>query len=224
MDPARRGRGGSGDPLRLDHVTLAVADGEATAERLLRDAGLASFRGGRLPHLGARSWSSPLEPPSYVEWLQVDDPSVAAENASGRRILERLAAGDGLVAWTVRVDDVEALDAEARRLGGAVFEGATVVASGAVRRWWTVTGDLSLPVLIAYDDPDGSRLGRWREAYAGVGHARAPGGIVRIEVGNDRAELDAWLGPHDLPVAYVDGPPGILAAHVATSGGPLVLQ
>lgn len=206
--------------MNVDHVTFVVPDGEAFAAMLLSQHGLASFAGGYLPHLGARSFSSPVEPPSYVEWLQIDDPSIAAGSETGRRALSVLERGGGLAAWTVRVDDIEAAS---RRVGIDVFSGSTTVVSGAVRRWWTVTRDLDLPVLIAYDDPDGSRLGRWQAAYEGIGHTCAPGGFTRIEVGGSREELDAWLGPHDLPVTFVDGPPGLRAVHLSTANGTVLL-
>lgn len=208
-------------PVQVDHVTYVVPDGEAFAERMRDEHGLASFPGGHLPHLGARSFSAPIEPPSYVEWLQVDDRAVASRSETGRRALEVLDRGGGLVAWTVRVPDIAAAS---RRVGIDVFEGATTVVGGAVRRWWTVTRDLDLPVLIAYDDPEpGARLARWRAAYDGIGHTSAPGGFTRIEVGGSPEDLAAWLGPHDLPVAFVEGPPGIRAAHVATANGAVVL-
>jgi hypothetical protein len=205
----------------VDHVTYVVLDGEETAARFRDEHGLSSFAGGYLPHLGARSWSAPLRPPQYVEWLQIDDPSIAARIPTGRRALEWVERGGGLTAWTVLVDDVEAASA---RVGIPVFEGATTVVSGAVRRWFTVTRDLDVPVLIAYDDPDGSRRGRWQAAYEGIGHTNMPGGFTRIEVGNDRAELEAWLGPHDLPLDYVAGPPGVLAVDVETANGTITLR
>jgi len=206
--------------VNVDHVTYVVPDGESFAERMLATYGLASFPGGHLPHLGARSWSLPLRPPQYVEWLQIDDPSVAARIPTGRRALEVLERGGGLAAWTVAVDDIDAASA---RAGIPVYEGSTTVVGGAVRRWFSVTRDLDLPVLIAYDDPDGSRARRRQEAYEGVGHTTLPGAITRGEVGNDPAELDAWLGPHDLPVAYVDGPPGLRSVTIGTANGPVVL-
>lgn len=204
----------------VDHVTFVVASGEETAERFLAEYGLASFRGGYLPHLGARSWSVPIAPPQYVEWLEIEDPSIAAQIPTGRRALEWLERGGGLSAWSVLVDDIRAVSA---RVGIDVYDGSTTVASGAVRGWHTVTRDLDLPVLIAYDGPE-ARLERWRKAYEGIGHTNMPGAFTRVEVGNDPAELEAWLGPHDLPVEYVDGPPGIVAVELDTANGPLVLR
>lgn len=204
----------------VDHVTFVVASGEETAERFRAEHGLASFRGGYLPHLGARSWSVPIAPPQYVEWLEIEDPSVAAQIPTGRRALEWLSRGGGLCAWSVLVDDVQAASA---RVGIDVYEGSTTVQGGLVRKWYTVTRDLDLPVLIAYEGPE-ARLERWRAAYEGIGHTNVPGAFTHVEVGNDPAELEAWLGPHDVPVAYVDGPPGIVAVELDTASGPLVLR
>ncbi|HEX8004777.1 MAG TPA: VOC family protein [Mycobacteriales bacterium] len=205
--------------MLVDHVTFVVLDGDETAARFRDEHGLASFAGGYLPHLGARSWGVPLAPPQYLEWLQIDDPSIAERIPTGRRALEWVARGGGLSAWSVMVDDVHAAST---RVGIDVYAGSTTVAGGAVRRWYTVTRDLDLPVLIAYEDQD-ARRERQRAAYEGIGHTCSPGGIAGVEVGNDPAELDAWLGPHDLPVTYVDAPPGIAAVTVETAAGPLRL-
>ncbi|HVF06523.1 MAG TPA: VOC family protein [Frankiaceae bacterium] len=205
--------------LVLDHVTLVVADGPAFGERLRAEHGLGWFPGGYLDHLGARSHNVPLTPPAYLEWLSVEDASVAAGNDTGRRLLDLRAAGGGVAAWTVLVPDI---DAVARRVGVEVYDGTTRIETGpnagVLRRWRTVTGPPHLPVFIWYEGFD-ARLERQRGAYESVGHTSAPGGYTRVEVGGDPRELAGWLGPHDLPVTFVDGPPGIVAAYVATARG-----
>jgi hypothetical protein len=44
-----------------------------------------------------------------------------------------------------------------------------------------------------------------------------------LAVGGSRDELDEWLGPHDLPLRFVDGPPGIAAVRIATADGDVEL-
>ncbi|HWL35700.1 MAG TPA: VOC family protein [Frankiaceae bacterium] len=206
----------------VDHVTLVVDDDAATAHHFREAYGLGSRGGAYLDHLGATSTAVPLTPPQSVEWLAVSDPAVAEGSPTGRMLLDALADGGGLVAWTVLVDDI---DAVAARTGIAPYAGATRnTYTGTFRRWWTVTGAPHLPIFIAYDGPPHERVERWQAAYDMVGHTCAPGGFARIEVGGDAAELDDWLGPHDLPVAVVDGPPGLRAVHVATANGPVVLR
>ena len=205
----------------VDHVTMVVADDAATAARFRDDHGLGSRGGAYLDHLGVSSTAVPLAPPQSIEWLAVTDPAVAAESPTGRLLLDALAGGGGLVAWTVLVDDVEAVS---RRTGIDVYAGATRnTYTGTSRRWWTVTGAPHLPILIAYDGPPEERTERWRQAYDMVGHTCAPGGFTRVEVGGDPEELAAWLGPHDLPVAFVAGPPGLRAVHVETAHGTVVV-
>ena len=203
----------------LDHVTLVAPDGAALGERLRSEHGLASFPGGYLDHLGVRSHNVPLAPPAYLEWLTVEDPAVAATTDTGRRVLAAHERGGGVVAWTLLVADI---DAVGRRLGIDVYDGTTRIETGpnagVLRRWRTVTGPPHLPIFIAYDGM-AARLERLRGAYENVGHTSAPGGYARVEVGGDPRELAEWIGPHDLPLAFVDGPPGVVAACVATAWG-----
>ena len=202
---------GRANAVVVDHVTFV-------GEPHVPDGFGAPRPSGYLAHLGARSHSLPLAPPAYLEWLVVDDPTVAARTETGRRVL----ATRGIVAWTVRVNDIEAVS---RRVGVPVFAGTTLIEhTGVVRRWWTVTGSLDLPVFIAYDGPPEERVARWQAYYDDIGHACAPRGISRVEVGGDADELAAWLGPHDLPVAVVGGPPGILAVYVETATGVVAFR
>jgi hypothetical protein len=204
------------DAIDLDHVTFVAADGDAFGERLRSEHGLGWFAGGYLDHLGARSHNVPLRPPHYLEWLTVEDRDVAEQSDTGRTVLEAHDRGGGYVAWTVVARD---LDAVAARLGITPYEGATRMEdTGLLRRWRTVAGPLRLPIFIEYEDPD-ARRERQRGAYEGIGHTCAPRGIARVEVGGDERELADWLGPHDLPVALVDGPPGVRAVYVDTAAG-----
>lgn len=70
---------------------------------------------------------------------------------------------------------------------------------------------------------NGDRTGRWRAIYERVGHSCAPGRFSELAVGGSRDELDEWLGPHDLPLRFVDGPPGIAAVRIATADGDVEL-
>jgi hypothetical protein len=206
----------------LDHVTVVVADAAAYTAALRSDHGLGSFDGGHLDHLGARSFSVPLAPPSYLELLAVDDEPADGTTPLGRRVLDLRDAGGGLIAWTVRVGD---LDAVSRRVGVDVYEGSTRVVSGALRRWRTVTGADHLPIFISYpDDPEDERTQRWRGTYDWVAHTSAPGGFTALDVGGDRAEYEEWLGPHDLPLRYVPGPPGLRSVTIATTAGDVVVR
>jgi hypothetical protein len=204
--------------MRIDHVALVVPDAEAYGVRLRREHGFGSNGSVHLPHIGARSWAVPVDPPSYVELLQVTEPDVANASDLGRRLLALAEAG-GLVAWCVMVSDIAEV---ARRTGIAVYEGRSVGARSIP--WYTVTGPDHLPFFIAYDDPDGVRAARWQARYDEVRHDNPPTRFARLDVAGDPAEYDAWLGPHDLPLRFVDGEPGLHAAVVDSARGEVVIR
>ncbi len=199
-------------------MTFLVPDAAAFAARLRAEHGFGSNGSVHLPHVGARSWAMPVAPPAYVEFLEVTEDDVANGSDLGRRLLALRDAGGGLCAWCVRVDDIEEV---ARRTGIAVYEGVSV---GARRvPWYTVTGPDHLPFFIAYGDDEGARVERWRRRYDEVGHDVAPTGFARLDVAGDPEEYAAWLGPHDLPLRFVAGPPGLRAVTVATANGDVTL-
>ena len=203
----------------VDHVTYLAPDAARMAADMRERHGLGTERNGYLPHIGCRSWSVPLAPPSYLEILEVEDPAVAATTPLGRSLLDARDAGGGLVAWCVVCDDV---DAAAERVGVAPYDGLTEGLYGTLR-WRTVTGPAHLPFFIAYDD-DGARAGRLADRYERVRHDSAPTRFSRLDVGGDPAEYDAWLGPHDLPLRYVDGPPGLVAVAIETDRGDVGIR
>lgn len=104
----------SGIPLptaTIDHVIVVVADLEQTADRLLRDHGLASLPGGRHPGHGTGNRIVPLGP-DYLELMAVVDPTEAASSPLGRWATQR-ANGKHLVpgALCLRVPDIDPIAA-----------------------------------------------------------------------------------------------------------------
>ncbi len=64
--------------MRIDHVSLATRDIDATAARLLRTHGLSSVRGGDHPDWGTGNSIVPAGP-AYLELLGVRDLEKAVE-------------------------------------------------------------------------------------------------------------------------------------------------
>lgn len=204
--------------MHIDHVTLLVPDAEAYVQRLRAEHGFGANGSVYLPHLGARSWAMPVDPPAYLELLEVTDEDVARGSELGRGLLRRRDdEGGGMVAWCVRVPDIREV---AARTGIDVFEGASVGAR--VVPWFTVTGPPHLPFFIAYGDDEAARTARWQRRYEEVAHDVAPVRFARLDVAGDPAEYDAWLGPHDLPLRFVDGAPGVHGVAVETAAGAVV--
>jgi hypothetical protein len=129
------------------------------------------------------------------------------------------ASGFGLLAWAVRVENLEAVS---RRVGIEIFDYTIPHGDGTLRGWRTVTGPPHLPFFIDYPN-NGDRLGRWQAVFDRVGHTCEPRGFVELTIGGPERELFDWLGPHDLPLRFVDGRLGIREARIATAQGEIVI-
>ena len=208
--------------LSLDHVVLAVADLDASADRLLAEHGLASVRGGRHPAWGTGNRIVPLGE-TYLELLAVVDDAVADSTHVGRFLRSFTAEGDRWFAVSLADDD---LDATAERLGLQVVTGERERPDGSTVRWRSCGFEddpervARLPFFIEWDVPADLHPGR-----SHVDHAARPTGIARIEVGDDGG-LASWLGDDrlDLPIVTVDADPGLRGVVVSTAdGGGIVL-
>ena len=186
--------------VRIDHVIYATRDLDAAAARVQAELGLESLAGGRHEGMGTHNRIVPLGD-GYLELLAIAEPTEAASSQLGAAIQAHLAEeGDGLIAWCLEVDSVEAV---AERLGTAITpisrEGLsarlTGLAEGLRHSWppFFITRDPGVP------DP---------------GAAGDAGGFDWIEVACDAARLADWLDSAELPVRVVDGRPGIRAVGI----------
>jgi hypothetical protein len=201
--------------VEIDHVVMLVPDADEAARHLRASHGFGSEQGPYHDFAGTRSHSVPLKPPSYLEFLTIENRAVAEATEPGRIAIQCEARGFGLFAWAVLVDD---LAAHSRRLGIEIIDRTLPHSDGTLRGWRTITGPQHFPFLIDYPN-NGDRVGRWKAMYDRVGHTSSPGGFVKLIVGGRASELDEWLGPNDLPLRLVDGRAGIQAAQIATASG-----
>jgi hypothetical protein len=204
----------------IDHVAMLVPDAARMADELRATYGLGSERGAYLAIAGTRTHTVPLAPPAYLEFHTIEDRRVAEETMSGRTALACEAAGFGLFSWSVRVDDLETVS---QRLGIEIFDYTIPREDGTLRGWRAVSGAPHLPFFIDYPN-NGDRVGRWRAIYDRVGHESAPGDFAELTLGGSESELQEWLGAHQLPLRFVDGPDGIQQARIATARGDVVID
>ena len=91
----------------IDHVVLACADPDATADVLERRLGLAATAGGRHDALGTFNrliWLGD----TYLELVGVFDVELASRSWLGRPVIAALDAGEGgLATWSIAVDDLD---------------------------------------------------------------------------------------------------------------------
>jgi hypothetical protein len=209
----------------LDHVLVACSDLEAAARHMERDHGLRAFAGGIHTELGTANWVVSLDDQQYIELIAVHDPEVARSNAFGRSVAARAAAGDGLLTWAVRTDDI---DGVASRLGLTPRPGRIEDEHGEVTGSWNIVlppeGSLALPFFVQYEIGAVERPARRDAAWRGAEHPSRAIAIEHVEVHESPDMLDAWLGPHDLPVTASRGRPGLDHVRIACDGEPVLIE
>jgi hypothetical protein len=204
----------------IDHIVMLVPDVEEAVTALRSRFGLGSESGPYHQFAGTRSRMVPLQPPTYLELLTIEDREAARVTEAGRRVLACEAAGFGFLGWAVRVDD---LDEVSRRLGIPVFDHTIPRDDGTLRGWRSVTGPAHLPYFIDYPN-NGDRIGRWRAMYERAGHTSSPGDVLELTVGLSEDELTGWLGPNSLPIRFAAGDVGIQRVEIQAAPRSIVLD
>jgi hypothetical protein len=209
----------------IDHVVVLAPDAAAAAAALRQQHGLGAERGAYLPFAGTRAYTVPLSPPTYIEILEIENRAAASGSKSGRDVLACEAAGFGLLAWAIRVDDLEAVS---RRVDREIFDYTIPRGDGTLRGWRSVARQdddwqSGVPFFIDYPN-NGDRLARWQAMYDRVGHTCAPSGVSEMTIGGSPDELTSWLGPHQLPLRFVSGSAGLVEARISTEAGEVVVR
>jgi Glyoxalase-like domain len=175
--------------VRVDHVIYGTSDLDRAAGRFAAE-GFEVVAGGAHEGIGTHNRIVPLSG-AYVELLAILDPEMAAASPIGRPLAERIARGDGWIAWGVAVADAAA---EAERLGASAF----AVRREGVGQLAGLTEALAEPFLPFFIQRE----------------PREPGEIERLHLSGEPARLQAWLGGAALPVAITAGPPALLGLTV----------
>ena len=205
--------------MRIDHVVLGSSDLEATAERFLRDHGLASAPGGRHAAWGTANRVVPLGD-DYLEFLAVVDAETADRSSFGSFLRDLTKDGDRWFTVCLADDD---LDGTAARLGLEVVRGSRLRPDGVEVRWRSAgledpRRDPWLPFFIEWSVPADDLPGRMR-----VEHDADVVGICWVEMGGDPARMQEWLGGADVPIRMVDGESGLRSVGLRSQGGEIVL-
>jgi hypothetical protein len=202
--------------VELDHVLVAVPDLGSAAHELEARHGLTSIDGGRHPGWGTANRIVPLGE-SYLELVAIVDEEEAAGSAFGRWMAN--GAPGRPLGWAVRTDDV---DGAALRLGLEVGAGSRTASDGTVLRWRAAgiaeaAAEPALPFFLEWGE-ETPHHGR-----GPVAHPAAPAGIVSLVLQGDPGRIEAWLGPHRLPIVVRKGRPAVAAVVLQTAEGELVL-
>jgi catechol 2,3-dioxygenase-like lactoylglutathione lyase family enzyme len=178
--------------VRIDHVIYGTSDLDAAQAMVERELGLEVHPGGHHVGQGTHNRIVPLGN-AYLELLAISDPAEAAASPVGSILADLIAAGDGLLAWAVSVDDVPAT---AQRLGTRIV----TVRRGELEGHLTGVEEALRHAYLPF-------FGRSR------GRPSETGGVNLdwIELSGDAERLRDWLGGEELPVRIEPGPGALRA-------------
>lgn len=205
--------------LEFDHVIFAVRDFDVAADRIEREHGLGSVRGGSHSGQGTGNRIIPLGS-AYVELMAVVDEEEAAGSLLGRWVLEQVRNGDHPAALCLRTDDIASLS---KRLGLEPMAMSRLRPDGQELAWrlagLTRMFDDGFPFFIEWRAD--------REDLPGLmpaAHTVEVEGISWVEIGGSVCEIDEWLGPHRLDLRVSDGSIGVLRVGIGSGAGELILE
>jgi hypothetical protein len=204
--------------LELSQLIYGVRDLDAASARIAA-RGLTVLDGGRHPGLGTANRIVPLGS-AYFEILGVVDEAEARANAYGAVLLRQIAAGDRLVRWSLRTDDIEHVAAarglmpearSRRRPDGTLLTWRAAGLARSLAEGW-------LPFFMQWDDP---------AHYPGAlraEHPARPLGVAWLSLTpRDPDQLRRWVGEATPPLRLLDGAAGLHQVCLHTATGPLVL-
>jgi hypothetical protein len=209
-----------GEGLEFDHVILAVADLNAAAKLIFEKTGLGSVPGGRHTDMGTANRIIPLGP-DYIELMGIVDDHQAAHSPLGRWIARRLAIREGIAAFCLGTESIDAVGRRLR-LNPEPMERTT---PDGTSLGWRLLGleaamaDPCRPFFIQWDVPPGMHPGRMT-----ADHRVAPLGISWVDVSGDPHDISSWIGQDSLHVRITPGESGIFGVGVQTNAGELVLR
>ncbi len=206
--------------MRLDHLSYAAGpDGLlSTARRLGALLGAPFLDGGIHPRFGTRNMVLPLSQGTYLEVVGVLDHPASDKAPFGQAVRTRSLLGGGWLGWVVAVDDIEPLE---QRLGRPAVEGNRFRPDGHELRWKQIgvkglQSDPQLPFFVQWlcDARDHPSAGASGELH-----------LDCLEIAGEPLRVSQWLGRtvegplEDVKVEWVDGVPGLVAAHISTPSG-----
>lgn len=208
--------------MTIGQVIIGVRDLERTSKRF-EAMGFCVVDGGVHPGVGTANRVIPLGT-SYLELLGVVDRDVASSTFYGRSLIEKTAAGDRFVRWSIRTERINAV---CEQLGLVAERRRRLRPDGSLLTWQAAGLELSLreswlPFFMQWDDPG---------EFPGSIAARHPLGEctlswLRVSPADPRRFARWTEGDPGLPLRLGDrdGDGGIEAVAIATRDGAVVID
>lgn len=225
--------------IHFDHVCMAAPNVYESTFRLSKETGLGNYDGGFFPLYGIGHRVVPLAPDIYIEVESVIDQRAVRQGQPLAVFMDRQArGGDRFLGWCLRCDTLEELEAFAahhkttidpettgREAGRQMMNGTRGFALQAPSA--TVAWPMGKPNL--YFKPGGGTHVASLPVVPGSGDAKGQG-LAWIEVGETRADFQAWLGDvasasgFPFEIRYNGGNPGFYGMGVQTDRGVVEIR
>lgn len=203
--------------VEIDHVAVIVPDLMAAHEHFASDHGLVSVEGGRHTGHGTANRIVPMGR-QYIELMAVVDPQEASGSPFGSWVASR-SGEENIGLLCLRTDDIvdvaERLDLEPAPMTRETPDGKVLS--------WRLAGlpeamTQGLPFFMQWDVPPESYPGR-----LAASHRVEVEGYAWVELSGDEHRVVEWVGTGSLPLRFVDGEAGPVAACISTSAGDIVI-
>ncbi len=215
-------------PMRLDLVPYVTTHGQLaeTVQSIDSSVGTTFVDGGIHPRFGTRNFTAPLLDGKYIEVVCPLDHPATEQTPWGRAVSKKAQEGGGWLTWVFSTEDISPIE---EKFGRKAVDGHRTRPDGTDLKWKQIgvkeiTDSRELPFFIQWlteDHPskDGSTVSK----------------IEKIVISDKDRLSDSWFKSEilgalgNVPIDWVDpssqdGETGIVAVHLKTPNGSVVLD
>jgi hypothetical protein len=214
--------------MRLDHISYVTSHDQLadTVQRLGSRLGSTFVDGGIHPRFGTRNFTAPLAGGQYIEVVCPLDHPATESTPWGKAVSKKAQEGGGWLTWVFSTEDIAPIES---KFGRDAVDGHRTRPNGTDLKWKQIgvkeiTDSRELPFFI-----------QWLTADHPSQDGTAVSKIEKIVIADTDQLADSWfkseiLGALDnVTIDWVDpsandGDNGIVAVHLSTPNGSVVLD
>jgi hypothetical protein len=214
--------------MRLDHISYVTSHDQLadTVQRLGSRIGSTFVDGGIHPRFGTRNFTAPLDGGQYIEVVcPLDHPATEA-TPWGKAVSQKAQEGGGWLTWVFSTEDISPIET---KFGRNAVDGHRTRPDGSDLKWKQIgvkeiTDSRELPFFIQWlteDHPskDGNAVSKIEKIVIADKDQLAESWFKSEILGAlDKVTID-WVDP-----SANDGDNGIVAVHLSTPNGSVVLD
>ncbi len=214
--------------MRLDHISYVTSHDQLadTVQRLGSRLGSTFVDGGIHPRFGTRNFTVPLANSQYIEVVCPLDHPATEQTPWGKAVSLKAQEGGGWFTWVFSTDDIKPVET---KFGREAIEGHRTRPNGTDLKWKQIgvkdiTNSREFPFFIQWLTTD-------HPSQDGQSHAK----IEKIVIADEDQLADSWFKNEILSaldginIEWIDpsdndGANGIVAVHLSTPNGVVVLD